>query len=259
MMLDAVIIVLREVLEAAMLASLLLAIGKLSGIRFFWFFFSVLVGLVGAYIYAHAMGWVSTLFEYTGQERVNGFIQIGTYLATLVVVLLLGYSQDRRPWSPLTLAMAVTVALAVTREGSEIMVYLQTFAFDSHKLVRVLTGGLVGACIGASIGVIVYFALVMSERRRALRICRWALMLVATGMLSQIVPLFEQADLIPSAQPVWDSSALVAETSVVGQLLYAVIGYEATPSAVQLAVYLLGMAVFAIILIISRRGSYENP
>lgn len=258
MMLDAVIIVLREVLEAAMLASLLLAIGKLSGIRFFWFFASALVGLVGAYGYARAMGWVSTLFDYTGQERVNGFIQVGTYLATLLVVLLLGYSENRRPWSPLTLAMAVTVALAVTREGSEIMVYLQTFAFDSHKLVRVLTGGFVGACIGASIGVIVYFALVLSDRRRALRVCRWALMLVATGMLSQIVPLFEQADLIASARPVWDSSAFIPETSVIGQLLYAVLGYEATPSAAQLAVYGLGMAAFAFVLVISRRGHYEK-
>lgn len=257
MMLDAVIIILREVLEAAMLTSLLLAIGKLSGIRLYWFFFSLLVGAIGAWSYANAMAWVSELFDYTGQERFNGFIQIGIYLSVFSVLVLMRLSDNTRTFSALTVMMGVTVALAVTREGSEVIIYLQTFSFDQHKLVRVLTGGLVGACIGASTGVIVYFSLVLSDKRRALLISQWLLILVAAGILSQIVPLFEQADVIASAEPVWDSSAILAETSVMGQLLYAIMGYEATPTAVQLGIYVLGLASFIVMHIITSWSRHE--
>lgn len=256
MMLEAVIIILREVLEAAMLTSLLLAIGKLSGIRLYWFFFGLAIGLIGAWSYANAMAWISELFDYTGQERINGFIQIGIYLAAFSVLVLMRVSPNVRSFSPLTVMMAITVALAVTREGSEVIIYLQTFSFDQMKLVRVLTGGVVGACIGASTGVIVYFALVLGDKRRAMVITQWLLILVAAGILSQIVPLFEQADLIASAEPIWDSSSLLAETSVMGQLLYAIMGYEATPTAVQLGIYCLGLAAFALMYFASNRGRH---
>lgn len=254
MVLDAVVIILREVLEAALLLSLLLAIGKLSGIRAFWFAVGIPLGIIGAYLYANQMESVSALFDYTGQELINGIIQIGIYLAVLAVIGLLAWSGNKATLSPLSVVMGVTVALAITREGSEIILYLQTYSFDQHKLARALTGGLVGACIGASIGVIVYFALVLGDKRRALAVSEWVLVFVAAGILGQIVPLFEQIDLIPSATPVWDSSGLVSETSVLGQLLYAVAGYEATPSIWQLSVYLLGLALFAPIYLLRQRG-----
>jgi high-affinity iron transporter len=39
----------------------------------------------------------------------------------------------------------------------------------------------------------------------------------------------------------WDSSAVLPENSVVGQMLYAFIGYEATPSGAQIIAYVTGL------------------
>jgi high-affinity iron transporter len=44
----------------------------------------------------------------------------------------------------------------------------------------------------------------------------------------------------------WDSSAWLPEHSVAGRLLYALIGYESSPSAAQVVSYLAGtLAVLA--------------
>lgn len=246
MLLDAVIIVLREVLEAAMLASIFLAVSKILGIRFHWFLLSLAVGAIGAYGYAAAMKWVSEWFDFTGQELVNGLIQVGIYITALAVVVL-GYLSAGRGdagYRWVTLMMTMTMILAVIREGSEIMLYLQTFTGDQGRLLRVLTGGVVGAGIGCSVGILVYYLLVLNVGRYSLVGCQAALAVVAAGIVSQVVPLFEQIDILPGAGPVWDTSTLLPETSIVGQLLYAVVGYEATPSPWQVAVYVGAMIVF---------------
>jgi high-affinity iron transporter len=48
---------------------------------------------------------------------------------------------------------------------------------------------------------------------------------------------------------VWDTSDWVAETSVTGQLLYALLGYEATPTLTQLIVYSATLAVFMLVIV----------
>ena len=62
-------------------------------------------------------------------------------------------------------------------------------------------------------------------------------MLIAGGMVSQAIQLLTQADLISSQGAIWDSTFLVDERSLFGQLLYALIGYESTPTLVQFVCY----------------------
>jgi high-affinity iron transporter len=45
--------------------------------------------------------------------------------------------------------------------------------------------------------------------------------------------------------PIWDSSKIMSETSIMGQIAYAVFGYEATPSIASVFTYL-----FAIVFIV---------
>ena len=57
--------------------------------------------------------------------------------------------------------------------------------------------------------------------------------------------LFIQADWLSYNMPVWDSSNIMSETSIIGQIAYAVFGYEATPSIASVFSY-----VFAIVFIV---------
>ena len=62
--------------------------------------------------------------------------------------------------------------------------------------------------------------------------------------------LLVQADWLPASQPLWNSSAWLPEGSLLGQLLYALIGYEATPGPWQVGLYgasiLLALGVAAV-------------
>ena len=57
--------------------------------------------------------------------------------------------------------------------------------------------------------------------------------------------LLVQADWLPSQAPLWDTSAALPENSPPGQLLYALLGYEATPGPWQvgLSAGALGLAL----------------
>jgi high-affinity iron transporter len=71
-------------------------------------------------------------------------------------------------------------------------------------------------------------------------------------MASQTVVYLMQGGLIESQLPVWDTSRWVAETSVTGQLLYALLGYEATPTRMQLGIYGVTLMVFFLVVAAAR-------
>jgi high-affinity iron transporter len=154
--------------------------------------------------------------------------------------------------------MVTTVSLAVMREGFEVIVYMQGYVSVLPRFVNMLVGAVVGASIGISIGALVYYLVSNLSYRKALIVGIGLLSLVGAAMLSQAVLLLIQADWLPSQLPLWDSSTWLSEGSVTGQLLYALIGYEATPTALQASFYFGGLAILLVTMVIavrSRRSS----
>ena len=251
MLLNSVIIVLREVLEAGLLISLLLALSKTMHLSFRWMIIAIVGGFFGAVLYASNLSTISELFEYTGQEITNASLQIVIYcfLALLVITV-------RKPDSSntfrISLLMSVPIVLAITREGSEIFIYFSGFMHNPDQLLPVLLGGCLGAGIGASIGVLVYFGLLYCSTTLLFIISRSALLIIATGILSQSIPLLIQADIIEASAPLWNSSDLISEESITGQLLYAVLGYESKPAPQQAAAYLAGIIIILSGLLINK-------
>ena len=134
MLLSSVILVLQETLEAALLVSVLLTISYQQWNRNAWLLFGIGGGLVLSYLYASNMGEISEWFDYVGQEIVNAGLQV---LATLFIVVCTwaAYKSQRRgsvarqaqanPFASLfVFCAAAAVALTITREGSEILLYL---------------------------------------------------------------------------------------------------------------------------------------
>jgi len=253
MFLDAVILILQEVLEAALLLSVLLVVNQmidqhLAGshrLDMRWYGAALLAGTAGAALLAWAMPSVSQWFNYVGPELVNGFMQLCIVVSLYVHCLLLQSNsrvQSRRDlYAGLTLL--VVIAFGVAREGSEILLYLNGIQGTPVAFTPVLLGAVVATGIGISAGILLYYALVVFSSLSALRIGMALLVLFAGNMAAQVVQLLTQADWLPYSPALWDSSGLVSENSVMGQLLYALMGYEATPSAVQVTGYLAAMLV----------------
>ena len=145
------------------------------------------------------------------------------------------------PW-----ALAASVALAITQEGAEILVYVSGFLRVEEFASSVSIGSVTGAGIGFSVGVLFFYLLLALPERRALVVSLVLLGFIGASMCIQATNLLIQADWVQSGAPLWDSSGLVMEDSLVGQLLYALVGYEASPSAVEAGMY--GVGLVSIIL-----------
>jgi high-affinity iron transporter len=252
MTLSAVIIILREVLEAALVLSLLVSATRLMALSYRGIIAGFLLGLAGAVTATLLMDVISESFDGVGQEVLN------VVLLSAIVVLLLVYAAglDRRVakagglmhWL-LLMVSCLVVAMAITREGMEIIIFMYGFSADPVEMLPVLVGGAIGAGIGTSLGVLIYYTLINLPDRLAVIVPLLLLALVASGMASQAVVYLMQGGLIESQLPVWDTSGWVAETSVTGQLLYALLGYEATPTLMQLGAY--GVTLMAFMLVIA--------
>lgn len=265
MLSNAVILILQETLEAALLISVLATVCHLHRIRYHWLLWGLVGGLVLASIYAWNLQRVSEWFDYVGQEVVNAGLQAAISLLLVVYFAVLprslagsGASEastgpDRT--RPALMAATGIVMLTVSREGSEIVLYLGGLLRQKDHVQAVLMGSGVGFGIGLSIGFLMFYGLLGLAPKWASRVAAFLLALFSGNMLSQAAMQLIQADWLPATQPVWDSSALLPEQSVMGQLLYALVGYEATPPAWYVATYAAGfLGVAAAILLRSRRN-----
>lgn len=242
-MLSAVIIILREVLEASLIVSTLLVASRIFGISNRWALWALFWGMAGATVVARYLGAISEWFDGVGQELLN------TVMLILITLLLTGISFciascARRNNPPnvkssgfMRMMLMGAVALAVVREGTEIVIYVYGFSYSEPTLVPVLLGGSIGLGIGVSAGVLVYYGLLGLPARYTVTATPVLIALVASGMASEAVLYLIQAGWLPSQMPLWDTGGWIPEPSLTGQLLYALIGYEATPTPLQVAVH----------------------
>jgi high-affinity iron transporter len=254
MFLNSVVLVLQEALEAALLISVLLVFSKHYQIKPRWVLVSIGLGSMGALIFALNMALVSEWFDYVGQEVINALIQFS--ILFLLGLLVLSLSINNPFIKPNTnviksnlwimVCMILLVCLAITREGSEIFIYIGGVINQPSYAQPTLAGSGIGAGIGISAGVLIYYGLLGVTRNKVTAISLSLLSLVGGNMASQAVLLLTQADWLPYSQILWDSSAQIPENSVIGHLLYALIGYEATPSLFQFSAYLGGISLILI-------------
>ena len=248
MLLDAILIVLRETLEAGVLVSVLASIGTRRQLSLRWLWSAFGAGLFGAALIAGNLQTISEWFEGVGQEVVDALLQYVVYLLLLTLLICLRRGADR--W--LKHCMIVAVALTATREGSEILIFFSTYLRADGEWVRALTSGFVGLMIGLSVGILCYFVLTITLPLRIARsVQKFVLPLLAAGMAMQATQLLQQADWLPSTHPIWDSGALLSEQSLPGQLAYAVFGYEATPTAIEVGVYISALLIIALALAVN--------
>lgn len=248
MLVNSVGIVLHEVLEATLLISILLAISQRMALRKKWLVGAFVIGAIGAIAYARNLANVSELFGGTGQELANALLQIGIFLALVACVYFIARyrGQPEVAARSLSAAMAVAVALAVIQEGSEVLIYVVGYVQLEEFVSGVSIGSVAGFGIGISAGILFYYFLLALPDNHAFRVGLALLAFAGSSMVLQAIQLLSQADILTTGQPVWDTSAIVSESSPVGEFLYAILGYEATPSAAELIVFLAGFLTIAI-------------
>lgn len=262
-MLDAVLLVLREVLEAALIVSLLLALSRQLGLRGApWVLVALAGGFFTSWVLAHFAYTIADAVDGMGQELLNSLLFVLVIVCFILVIRIIAplvfYSGIELPpafpglrqYGVLMICFIVIVVSAMARECSEIWIYLSSFTRAELRNAA-LSGGAIGVGIGVSVGVIVYFALVLTARHYFMRLFSLAVTLLIGGLSMQIAKELMQVGLLDSTAPLWDSSGIVSEHSWLGELLYALVGYDARPNRIQVIFYLMAVVPVVILLTIA--------
>jgi high-affinity iron transporter len=80
------------------------------------------------------------------------------------------------------------------------------------------------------------------------------ILLLAAGMAAHAGAFLVQADTLPSLGQAWNSSGFLSNQSLLGGALQTLVGYDATPSVMQVLIY-----VATIVLIGSAMKAVNKP
>jgi len=250
-MLSTALIVFREILEAALVISIVLAATKSVPRSGFWVGCGVAGGVLGACLLAAFAGVVASWASGMGQEVFNAVVMfiavamlawhsiwMGRHGREMAQELTSVGKAVANGAKPLT-GLAIVVGVAVLREGSEAVLFLYGIAAgDPGQIPQMTLGGLLGLVGGVAVGASMYFGLLQISTRRLFSVTNALIIMLAAGMASQGAGFLLAADLIPSwGNAVWDSSWLLSDTSIVGKMLHTLIGYTARPAGIQIVFY----------------------
>jgi high-affinity iron transporter len=247
-MLGTLLIVFREVIEAGLIVGIVLAATKGVAGRGLWVSFGVAGGVVGACLVAAFAGALAALFQGAGQELFNAAILlIAVAMLTWHNVWMASHGREMsrelkavgaevRAGGRSLLAMAVVVGVAVLREGSEVVLFLYGIAAGGGAtMAGMLTGGVLGVLLGAGLSALMYLGLLAIPAHRLFAATTGLITLLAAGLASQAAAFLQQAGLITVLQtPLWDTSGVLKEDSMLGRLLKTLIGYTDQPNGLQL-------------------------
>jgi len=250
-MLPTAIIVFREVLEAALIVGIVMAASRGALQRGLWVSGGIAAGVVGAALVAIFAAAIASAAQGMGQELFDAGILFaavgmlgwhniwmsrhGRELAGSATQLGKDVRSGARPlW-----ALAFAVALAVLREGSEIVLFLYGIALANQGgPVAMIAGGAIGLALGVAAGTAIYWGLVSIPMRLLFKVTSWLVLLLAAGLASQGAAFLMQADLLPPlGSNLWDTSFLLSDQSLAGRILHTLIGYTAQPAGIQLVFY----------------------
>jgi len=236
-MLNSVIIVLRETMEASLLVGFLFIFSDHLSMTKYWLVKALIMGIILAIVVANLLPLISDFFDGVGQEVLFSSVLLTlSLLIQWTILILLLFPNWLSKLSVIQALFVIIITLAISLEGAEIIVFIQSGLSNKDKLYPILVGGTLGIGIGFSIGAIGYYLISLSLKWR-LYVSGFFLSLLSAGMISQAIAYMMQADFIDSSYPIWNSNQLVDERSIFGQLLYAITGYESTPSLLQVVFY----------------------
>lgn len=249
-MLATAVIMFREILEASLIIAIVLGASREIAGRGRWVAAGIGIGLLGASIVAVLANVASSEFSGNGQAILNAVILLSAVaMLTWHNVWMSSHGRElsaqvkgvgldvRSGQRPLTALLVITM-VAVMREGSEAVLFLWAIATSGEQSVNMLIGGLGGVAVGMLVGMLLYFGLLRIPARHFFSITSWLILLLASGLAAQAAGFLNQIGMLPAlGNGVWNTSDILSQTSMVGQLLHILVGYIARPSGIQVVFY----------------------
>jgi high-affinity iron transporter len=254
------IIVFREAMEAGLIVGIVLAATQGVAGRGRWIAGGIAAGVIGASLVASFAAALSDAFQGAGQEiftaailcfavvMLSWHILWMSHHARTMAAELREVGKDVRMGRRSLFALAAVVAVAVMREGSEVVLFLYGIVVGSHaSAVSLAAGGVAGLGAACVMSWLLYRGLVIIPLHRLFQATNGLIALLAAGMAGQAAAVLHGADRLPGwGESLWDTSFILADDSFAGRSLHALIGYSARPSGIQVAAYLATLLTLAV-------------
>jgi len=256
------VITLREGFEAALLLGIVYAYLAKTGLRCHhaWVTSGALLGVAASILFGVLVSLISGVLADIGADVVAAGVML------LAVALLTWHawwmSQHARALSSqvqeqvdraratgrLSL-LAVIAFTAVFREGAETVLFL--WGLMTQVQINGMQG-IVGAAAGVGVAAIIGWAIYRGGSRIPVRrFFTWTtvlLVLVAAGLLSSAIGRLANLGWLPSTATLWDLSWLLEDGRGIGGFLAGLVGYRATPSALEALAWLAYLVLAASLL-----------
>ncbi|HEX6110273.1 MAG TPA: FTR1 family protein [Ktedonobacteraceae bacterium] len=238
------VLFLREGLEASLIVSILFAalrqLDQMGKARAVWIGVGLavlgsLLGGLALYVFVHE--YANTTFQ-TIFETI-------TYLVAVVLLTTMTFWMQKHSRSmkrEITakagaagsgFALGLLAFTTVGREGLESAFFTLAFAFQTNA-VLLLTGALLGMLSAVGLCVLIYKLGYRLDYRIFFRIMGILLLFFAAGLLSDAVQNMQQLGWLSlGTAPLWNTSHILSENSVPGDLLHGIIGYAEAPTILQ--------------------------
>ncbi len=265
-MLVSLIIVFREVMEAGLIVGIILAATQGVPKRGQWITGGIGLGVLGASLVALFAAALSDAFQGAGQEvftaSILGFAVVMltwhvawmSHHASSMAAEMREVGQAVRMGQRTLAALAAVVAVAVLREGAEVVLFLfGVVAASNTSPLSLVTGGVAGLALASMVSWLLYRGLVVIPLHRLFQVTNVLIALLAAGMAGQAAAVLHGADLLPGwGDQLWNTSAILADDSFAGRSLHALVGYSARPCGIQLAAW---VGTLVMLVVVSRAVS----
>lgn len=255
-MLGIALLVFREVLEAALIVTVVAAATRGVPRRSVFVGGGIALGVIGAIVVAVCMGFIEGSLGGIGQEvfqaavLLTAVVMIGWHVTWMsshgkeMVQQMQRVTDSVKAGSSSIAILLAVVALAVLREGSEVVLFLFGMAAGGAGKLGFIGGVPLGLAGGAAVGFALYFGLLRIPIRYFFSATNWMLVVLASGLAASAAGFLIQANLLPAwGNQLWDTSWLLTNQSIVGQAVHVLTGYEARPAGMQLVFWIITFVV----------------
>lgn len=241
----------REGLEAALIIGIIFGSlrhmrrTKLRGTVWLGVLFAVLVSLAGSVV----LNLAGVKFEGRAEELFEGAAML---LAAGLLTWMIFWMRDkgasmqqeldtdvqRAVFKHGATALFLLAFLAVAREGLELALFLFAAGVDSNP-IQIISGALLGLAAAASLGWLLFTSTHRLSLKNFFLVTNVLLIVFAAGLVAHAVHEFNEAGVIPGVvDHVWDTNGVLDESSTVGEILKALVGYNGNPSLTEVIAYI---------------------
>jgi len=151
--------------------------------------------------------------------------------------------------------VTVLVALAIAREGSETVIFLYGLGFGQSGHVD--AGQYFAVLIGLALAFLTFYLLQLGSKifswRQFFRVTEIMLLFLGAGLFQTGIDKLIDKEILPTlVDPMWNSSAILDDSSTLGSLVATLTGYRAHPALMNLIAY---GVYWAVVWFLVRRAS----